>query len=105
MTVATTLILAVNAEISPLFGGSCHLCCYQEPNSPIMSSGLQGTAITELLDDADLPLVSVFFIALASTYLQAGSLTRSSPKLWRELACVWRRLGVMISLSTVEVSP
>lgn len=66
MTVATTLILAVNAEISPLFGGSCHLCCYQEPNSPIMSSGLQGTAITELLDDADLPLVSVFFIALAS---------------------------------------
>ena len=31
-----------------------------------MSSGLQGTAITELLDDADLPLVSVFFIALAS---------------------------------------
>lgn len=66
MTVATTLILTVNAEISPRFGGSCHLCCYQEPSSPIMNSSLQGTAITKLLDDADLPLVSMFLIPSAS---------------------------------------
>lgn len=66
MTVAKTLSLTVSAEISPLFGGSRHLCCYQEPNSPVMSSGLQGTAITKLLSDTDIPLASVFLIASAS---------------------------------------